>query len=1759
MEYVGRTLRKEFKGFGIYSGTVNSYDSSTRLFKIAYEDGDSEELEFSEVISLLEGERMVVDQSKRPARTGRKPKKRRKVQIQRDSGNNLTSLLSDSVCNASPDVNLLKNEVGLLGFGEALGVELGVSREFVKGGVFVGGLNGGLDLNVDLNENDAGGVNLNASDGNLIDLNVGIYEEDDGVPKRGDSVQKKEHCFDLNFGLDDEIKCLDTDPDGLLMETKKGEIVEETPVKGSGGGPEIFSSDVVQMEDGVLRENSERDTNLGALEANLLNDCSSSDIALKGVDDGDNIVEGVGDGGNNHIVEGDGKLGSALERRKGRRKRKLSESGKSVAETVLRRSTRRGRVNVSAQNHMSSAREVDAVDDAISSPAVSAVSEEKPTVSCYEESEEHDVLPSKLPLPPSSGNLNLDGMPILDIFSVYAFLRSFSTLLFLSPFELEDFVAALVTKSPNLLFDFIHFSLLQTLRKHLELLSDESSQSASACLRSLNWDLLDLITWPIFMAEYLLIHSSGLKPGFDLCQLKLFESDYYKQPATVKIEVLRCLCDDVIEVEAIRSELNRRTIAAEPDLDSDRNVKLDASKKRRIAMDASSMTEEVADGTTDWNSDECCLCKMDGNLICCDGCPSAFHSRCVGVANNLLPEGDWYCPECMLDKDKPWMKVGNSIRGAELLGIDPYGRLYYSSCGYLLVLDPDDTDSLFSYYQINDLYVVIEALKSSYTLYNSILRAISKLWDASATVKGAKSDLISQNAIPIKGQMPAIRMLPFVPSKHCVKDEAAGAGKPEENSTISSYPDNVTREIPDLMNIDPLVVNSSWKRENILSCSEGSAETFQEVRGAQNSRKTGLDNSNGLTGVPADLELPGKAVFDGDYSLTNLEVEGGKSIQSADRGGTLSKISTKRVMSEGHCLNRYVNYYGFARMSSLVAEELTRKSSDKIAEVPARSVEEIILAQVKAVSNKSIVFCWSNIRNLDVDASKEKCGWCFPCQVPEDDRGCLFVMNDTSPVLEKFTSELLGYRSKKNRRGRLVDVICQILGIEERLQGLLLGPWLNPHYPALWRKSVLRSSDFPSVKHLLLKLASNMRPLAHSTDWVKYVDSFATVGSASLVVTSSLRVSSKHGIGRKRARCPDLEPKPSSNAATGLGLLWWRGGRLSRQLFNWKALPHSLASKAARQGGCRKIPGILYPESSEFAKRSKFVAWQASVEASRSVEQLALQVRELDANIRWDDIENTNLLMNLERDLKKSMRSFKKVIIRRKCSEGAAVKYLLDFGKRRFIPDIVARHGSVIEESSSGRKKYWLEESYVPLHLLKVFEEKRIARKSNKTSSAKLQESRRVIKKPTSKKGFAYLFSRAERSENYHCGHCNKDVLIREAVSCQYCTGFFHKRHVRKFAGAISAECKFTCHKCQGAHIKIVNKKGKSQLKKGKKASKVSKAVRSKISGKAGKDKKKNNSVVVPLRRSTRKVKFVVAPSKKKVGRPKKGKKPKSRKGTSKKPKKGTCQRKRTQMYHTYWLNGLHLTRKPNDERVMHFRSKKLLAPSERLADTLDQPKCGLCSEPESTSVLSYIRCDICGDWFHGDAFGVGAANIVNLIGFKCHKCCNRIPPPCPNSHARRVDEAQFGGSRTDEGTGCAETVLTGFPLQNEVLVNSESRSGEGSQNFNLDEESKDHSLTDESGPKEQQAETAPDRSETIMVDAENPKEFFNLECRSEAIYKSDEKDQRCVDILMGPNENTASDDNAIELGDPHVVDVTNFVETKPPVSMPMKDVIANE
>jgi len=93
------------------------------------------------------------------------------------------------------------------------------------------------------------------------------------------------------------------------------------------------------------------------------------------------------------------------------------------------------------------------------------------------------VLPPKPNLPPSSQGLDLGGLPVLDVFQVYSCLRSFSRQLFLSPFPLDTFVAALHCTYVNPLIDWVHFALLRALKSQLEDFANEGDPSAVHCIR----------------------------------------------------------------------------------------------------------------------------------------------------------------------------------------------------------------------------------------------------------------------------------------------------------------------------------------------------------------------------------------------------------------------------------------------------------------------------------------------------------------------------------------------------------------------------------------------------------------------------------------------------------------------------------------------------------------------------------------------------------------------------------------------------------------------------------------------------------------------------------------------------------------------------------------------------------------------------------------------------------------------------------------------------------------------------------------------------------------------------------------------------------------------------------------------------------------------------------------------------------------------------------------------------------------------------
>lgn len=561
MEFVGRTVKKAFKGFGVFSGTVKSYDASSGVFEIVYEDGDSEDLDLSEVASLLEGKEEAGGGGRELAqekpRLGRKPKKRRRIERKREirgrSGNVSVSSVTDGKdlnenCdlsngfggnlresvgigeNSNGNCNSNDGFEGILEMGHGFGgnlreiteinrnLNINVEKTLEKESGF--DLNTGFNLNEEVDLNDGCDAHVKSEENlrkkDCIDLNLDVNGDFDENLGGGDlccsdsGTEKRKCDFDLNVEVYEEIK--DTDGDGgvefkgtnsseMIEESRKEEIGGDVEEKceedgGSNGSLEKVNLDIndvvltqgvsgspgsavrdaslglaeePEKENSVYSEDLKARASLGVLDDACIKDSSSMEVQLK---DGRSEAGTI-------VVHGDqGDLGSPCKQGSSRRKRRrLSDNLRSTTETVLRRSTRRG----AAQSHVSMMS--CAVNDPLLSPAVSAVTEEMGAGSGCEGSKKTRVLPLKLQFPPSSQNLNLDEIPVLDLFAVHACLRSFSTLLFLSPFELEDFVAALRYKSPSRLFDCIHVSILQTLRKHLEYLSSEGSESASNCLR----------------------------------------------------------------------------------------------------------------------------------------------------------------------------------------------------------------------------------------------------------------------------------------------------------------------------------------------------------------------------------------------------------------------------------------------------------------------------------------------------------------------------------------------------------------------------------------------------------------------------------------------------------------------------------------------------------------------------------------------------------------------------------------------------------------------------------------------------------------------------------------------------------------------------------------------------------------------------------------------------------------------------------------------------------------------------------------------------------------------------------------------------------------------------------------------------------------------------------------------------------------------------------------------------------------------------
>lgn len=237
----------------------------------------------------------------------------------------------------------------------------------------------------------------------------------------------------------------------------------------------------------------------------------------------------------------------------------------------------------------------------------------------------------------------------------------------------------------------------------------------------MDWRLLDSLTWPVHLVHYFTImgyvKGSEWKGFYD----NLWKREYYSLPVGRKLMILQILCDDVLDSADVRAEVDVRE-ESEFGIDPDavttnlpdnghgprrvhpRYSKTSACKDREamniiaesqgsksfsnsmyLASKGAERDGNVSDADVDGNGDECRLCGLDGTLLCCDGCPSSYHSRCIGVVKMYIPEGPWYCPECTINKLGPTITMGTSLRGAEVFGIDLYEQVFLGTCDHLLV------------------------------------------------------------------------------------------------------------------------------------------------------------------------------------------------------------------------------------------------------------------------------------------------------------------------------------------------------------------------------------------------------------------------------------------------------------------------------------------------------------------------------------------------------------------------------------------------------------------------------------------------------------------------------------------------------------------------------------------------------------------------------------------------------------------------------------------------------------------------------------------------------------------------------------------------------------------------------------------------------------------------------------------------------------------------------------------------------------------
>ncbi|XP_051742247.1 nucleosome-remodeling factor subunit BPTF isoform X8 [Ctenopharyngodon idella] len=281
-----------------------------------------------------------------------------------------------------------------------------------------------------------------------------------------------------------------------------------------------------------------------------------------------------------------------------------------------------------------------------------------------------------LELPSSSEDLLIPNEQLLNASAIYEVLRSFCTVLRLSPFRFEDFCAALVGQEQCTLMAETHICLLKAILREED--TSNTTFGPADLKDSINSTLyfIDGMTWPEVVRSY-----CESDPEYHHVLPDLEGEDYPFSPLESKVKVLQFLVDQFLTTNLAREEL-------------------------------------MSEGVVQYD-DHCRVCHRLGDLLCCETCSAVYHLECVKPPLEEVPEDEWQCEICVahkvpgvtdclteFQKSRPYIRQ-------EPIGYDRHQRKYWFLNRRIVVEEDGEDENKQTWYystkvQLGELLEVLD-------------------------------------------------------------------------------------------------------------------------------------------------------------------------------------------------------------------------------------------------------------------------------------------------------------------------------------------------------------------------------------------------------------------------------------------------------------------------------------------------------------------------------------------------------------------------------------------------------------------------------------------------------------------------------------------------------------------------------------------------------------------------------------------------------------------------------------------------------------------------------------------------------------------------------------------------------------------------------------------------------------------------------------------------------------------------------------------